>query len=109
MSRYNQIHPHMMCDILQALLIRGFDPWLLPQAGREGTLKTCTLPNAGELALLAKSGSLRGLRSLAGYIMQDDEAIAVFSLVLQGPFRSNRQALRLRDTLMNRVMMELNN
>ncbi len=59
----------------------------LPVAGETGSLRNRFLSVSGELAgrIQAKTGSIRGTRSLAGYLEADDGSELVFSLNATGP------------------------
>ena len=56
-------------------------------AGETGSLRNRYDTTAGELAgrVAAKTGSLSGIRSLAGYLQADDGSEVVFSVVVAGP------------------------
>jgi len=58
----------------------------LPVAGETGSLRNRFSMERGELAgrIQAKTGSIRGTRSLAGYLMADDGSELVFSLNITG-------------------------
>ena len=59
----------------------------LPVAGETGSLRNRFSTVSGELAgrIQAKTGSIRGTRSLAGYLEADDGSELVFSLNATGP------------------------
>ena len=63
----------------------------LPVANETGSLRTRYGSVAGQLQgrVAAKTGSLRGVRSLAGFVDADDESELMFSAVLSGPRVSN--------------------
>jgi D-alanyl-D-alanine carboxypeptidase/D-alanyl-D-alanine-endopeptidase (penicillin-binding protein 4) len=58
----------------------------LPLAGETGSLRNRFQSVSGELAgrVEAKTGSIRGTRSLAGYLLADDGSELVFSLNATG-------------------------
>lgn len=63
----------------------------LPVASETGSLRTRYTTVAGQLdgRVTAKTGSLRGVRSLAGFVTADDGQEVVFSVVVSGPRVSN--------------------
>jgi D-alanyl-D-alanine carboxypeptidase/D-alanyl-D-alanine-endopeptidase (penicillin-binding protein 4) len=77
----------LTCNAIVALLEHvGVDSELarsLPVAGATGTLTNELIGGPGEGLLIAKTGTLTGVRALSGYLPADD-SLMTFSLVLNG-------------------------
>ena len=84
LSRQNQL----TCDAVSAVI--GSSPvaeqlWeLLPVAGRDGTLAEQLLGTAAEGELRAKTGTLTGVKALAGVLDGTDRTPVQFALILNG-------------------------
>ncbi len=90
LARANHLPPRMLVDVLR-LAVSGVRPALaplltgLPVAGVEGSLQRrfgdpLTTPGRG--LVRAKTGTLHGVRSLAGYVYTRDGELLIFALIL---------------------------
>ncbi|MFN3361716.1 MAG: D-alanyl-D-alanine carboxypeptidase/D-alanyl-D-alanine-endopeptidase [Pseudanabaenaceae cyanobacterium] len=64
LSRHNQVTPHQVAHLLLQMADNLPFRQSLPQAGRDGTLTN----RLSHLSLQAKTGTLRGIATLAGYL-----------------------------------------
>lgn len=86
----------LTCDGLVSLLDR-FDsvlPPLLAVASESGTLREMFLDTAAEGRLLAKTGTLSGVKALAGYLPVDGDGSVRFAFVMNRSGIDNRSAYR---------------
>jgi len=79
----------LTCDLLRQLLQRDGRDGLMTNAmalaGRTGTLGDVFLSGPGSGSMLAKTGTLTGVKSLSGMFPLSDERSSVFSLIMNGP------------------------
>lgn len=84
LSRLNRITPWFLADVL-AWMARSPNAAeyaaLFPRVGREGTVKRLLAGTRLEGRLALKTGTMSGVRSLAGYLL-DEEGMPVYSVVL---------------------------
>lgn len=103
LSRYNAVAPRQFVELLAAMerrhpgLLRG----LLPAPG-EGTLRQDPPRLPAGIRLQAKTGSLRGVTGLAGYLDQTAGRHLAFCLLISGQ-QSGREALRMRNQVLVRL------
>ena len=88
----------VMCSTIHALLLRdgGFGSLGtgLAVAGRTGTLGDLFTEGAVTQRLRAKTGTLTGVKGLAGFVTYDAELASTFTLILNGPGVSNQSTYR---------------
>ena len=88
----------VMCSTIQALLLRdgGFGPLGtgLAVAGRTGTLSDLFTEGAVTQRLRGKTGTLTGVKGLAGFVSYDAELASTFTLILNGSGVSNQSTYR---------------
>lgn len=103
MSRYNLVAPRQFAQLLAAMERRmpGRLASLLPGPG-EGTLRTAAPTLAPGVSLRAKTGSLRGVTALAGYLGLADGPRLSFALIISGQAEGNT-AMRLRNQILRRL------
>jgi D-alanyl-D-alanine carboxypeptidase/D-alanyl-D-alanine-endopeptidase (penicillin-binding protein 4) len=86
------------CSTIQALLLRdgGFGSLGtgLAIAGRTGTLSDLFTEGAVTQRLRGKTGTLTGVKGLAGFVTYDAELASTFTLILNGSGVSNQSAYR---------------
>ena len=84
------------CSIFNRLLTKEVEqlPQLLPIAGTSGTLRDMFEDSAMSNRLLGKTGTLSGVKALAGYVPVDASEPVVFSLVLNKSSIDNKSAYR---------------
>ncbi|OGQ05386.1 MAG: D-alanyl-D-alanine carboxypeptidase/D-alanyl-D-alanine-endopeptidase [Deltaproteobacteria bacterium RIFCSPLOWO2_12_FULL_44_12] len=71
----------------------------LSVAGVDGTMKSRNVPKALEGVLRAKTGSLNGISSLAGYIPSANGEVVVFAILMNNTRKSLWEMHRLQDNL----------
>lgn len=103
MSRYNAIAPRQFVQVLGAMERRhpGLLAGLLPHPG-EGTLSTAAPRLPAGVGLAAKTGTLRGVTGLAGYLTRQDRPRLAFCLLITGQ-GSARSAVQLRNVMTARL------
>jgi len=88
LSRNNLATPRTLVSTLRAMFhARGADVFLasLPVAGISGTLKNRLRHTNAEGTVRAKTGTLRGVRALSGYIDHSEYGVLVFSIITNQP------------------------
>ena len=93
LSRNNLATPRTLVSTLRAMYnARGNDVFLasLPVAGISGTLKNRMRHTIAEGTVRAKTGTLRGVRALSGYINHPEYSTLTFSIITNQP--SNRSS-----------------
>ena len=103
MSRYNAVSPRQFVQVLRAMERRhpGLLAGLLPHPG-EGTLSTAAPHLPAGVGLAAKTGTLRGVTGLAGYLTRQDRPRLAFCLLITGQ-GSARSAVQLRNEMTARL------
>ncbi len=87
LSRYSEASPAALARILRRVRQLPFGELFaasLPVGGVDGTLAARFLGTAGEANVRAKTGSLSGVRALAGYVHDARGEPLVFALLLNG-------------------------
>lgn len=86
-SRYDVITPNLIITLLKAMNadfgVQAEFKTSLPIAGVDGTLQNRMKNSAAENKLRAKTGSLRGVSSLAGYTITADGELLAFSIIME--------------------------
>lgn len=106
LSRYSLVSPSLLVNLL-AEMDRGSyrDVWLasLPVAGRDGTLagRMTEGPLSGQV--VAKTGTLRGTRSLSGYLTSRSGERYVFSILVNNHFLPGAQVDAVVEGLLERI------
>jgi D-alanyl-D-alanine carboxypeptidase/D-alanyl-D-alanine-endopeptidase (penicillin-binding protein 4) len=88
LSRNNLATPRTLVSTLRAMFnAKGHDVFFasLPVAGISGTLKNRLRHTLSEGAVRAKTGTLRGVRALSGYVEHPEYGILVFSIITNQP------------------------
>lgn len=87
LSRYSRVTPAALVRLLRRILqLPGYEPLhrALPVAAETGTLSRRMAATAAEGNARAKTGSLGGVRALAGYVRDADGERLVFALLVNG-------------------------
>lgn len=88
LTRYNKVNADMYVKLLKYMYDDRFlfDYYYntLPIAGKDGTLKSRMMGTEAEGNVHAKTGTLNGVSSLAGYVVDRDNEILIFFLVMNG-------------------------
>ncbi|MGD1918727.1 MAG: D-alanyl-D-alanine carboxypeptidase/D-alanyl-D-alanine-endopeptidase [Pleurocapsa sp.] len=88
LSRNNLATPRTLVSTLRAMYhAKGNDVFLasLPVAGISGTLKNRLRHTTAEGTVRAKTGTLRGVKALSGYINHPEYGVVVFSIITNQP------------------------
>jgi D-alanyl-D-alanine carboxypeptidase/D-alanyl-D-alanine-endopeptidase (penicillin-binding protein 4) len=85
LSRYNYITPEAMVAVLTHVdrteRLRATYESTLPIAGRDGTLEERMRGTPAEGRALGKTGSMNGVRSVAGYVRTADGQMVAFTII----------------------------
>ena len=86
----------MTCDVFASLLEQNKDvlPPLMSVAGETGTLKTFFVDSPMEGRMVAKTGTLTGVKSLVGYLPLDEEEDVKFALLMNSSGIDNQNSFR---------------
>lgn len=102
LSLYNYLTPRLLVALLRhaAATPELFDPLLesLPEAGRDGTLRRRMTSGPARHNVRAKTGTLTGVITLAGYCHAADGRLLAFAVLNQGVLRSS-EARAFQDRL----------
>lgn len=105
LSRQNWLTPNGLVTLLQQMARTGYASlWRrsLPLAGRSGTLRQRLRNTAAQDRVWAKTGTLRGVVALAGYVEPVQDRPLVFSIVLN---QAGTTPLQLRSGLDRIVLL----
>ena len=108
MSRYNEIAPSALARMLRRVSqlpeFRVFHD-ALPIASVDGTLSRRFRSTAASRVVRAKTGSLSGVRALAGFAEDGDGETLVFALLLNGYDAPGTVAVALEDLLVEQLAL----
>lgn len=108
LSRYTTLTPAALTRLLRrSWQLPGFDPIrrALPLASRDGTLARRLEATAAEGNARAKTGSLAGVRALAGYVTDADQETLIFTFILNGFDAPGDVAAALEDLLLEQLAL----
>jgi D-alanyl-D-alanine carboxypeptidase/D-alanyl-D-alanine-endopeptidase (penicillin-binding protein 4) len=91
LSRYNMVQPTTMVEVLRMMrLADGQDLFYdsLPVAGVSGTLRRRFIGTPAQGRVRAKTGTLRGVRALSGYMDTPSGESVIFSILVNQPGQS---------------------
>ena len=86
-SLYNYVTPELLCVLLNHAALQ---PWFgrfldaLPLMGVDGTLKKRCIGTSAYSSVQAKTGSVTGVSSLAGYMCNSESHLLCFAIINQG-------------------------
>jgi D-alanyl-D-alanine carboxypeptidase/D-alanyl-D-alanine-endopeptidase (penicillin-binding protein 4) len=107
LSRNNLVTPSALVDILKAIVQRGHGKEVfyasLPLAGRTGTLARRFRATPAQDIVRAKTGTLRGVRALSGYLEHQEYGVLVFSILVNQPGQSGQRLLNAIDNIVLRM------
>jgi len=106
LSRYNLASPAILIGLLERMDGSEYrDVWLasLPVAGRDGTLESRMREGPLYETVLAKTGTLGGVRSLSGYLTTQSGERIVFSTMVNNYRSSSAGADRIVETALQRI------
>ncbi|MFQ5584873.1 MAG: D-alanyl-D-alanine carboxypeptidase/D-alanyl-D-alanine-endopeptidase [Calditrichia bacterium] len=102
-SRYNLVTPDLIIELLKAMhrdfRVQAEFKTSLSIAGVDGTLKRRMKNTAAEDKLRAKTGSLEGVSSLAGYTATADGETLAFSMIMEHFVVSNASIRKIQDRI----------
>jgi serine-type D-Ala-D-Ala carboxypeptidase/endopeptidase (penicillin-binding protein 4) len=96
LSRLDLVSPELMVDLLRYVSTRPYYSAFadsLPVAGVDGTLKRRMAGTPAEKNMQAKTGSMSGVHSLAGYINTMNGDKLAFSINLNGVYKSSAASI----------------
>ncbi|WP_066399296.1 D-alanyl-D-alanine carboxypeptidase/D-alanyl-D-alanine endopeptidase [Neobacillus mesonae] len=105
LTRMDHISPHAYIQLLNSMYNgpeRDRFISFLPIAGKDGTLKNRMKGTAAEGNVKAKTGSMSGVNSLAGYVTAKNGKTFAFSILLNGIYKS-----AFATTLQNQIAIAL--
>ena len=108
LSRNNLATPRTLVSTLRAMYhAKGNDVFLasLPVAGISGTLKNRLRHTTAEGSVRAKTGTLRGVKALSGYMEHPEYGILVFSIITNQP---NNQSSYSVVRAIDEIVLQLN-
>lgn len=108
LSRRNAATPKAVVSILRAMYhARGNDVFLasLPVAGMSGTLRSRMRYTTAQGMVHAKTGTLRGVRALSGYIEHPRYGPIVFSILANNPNQSGDSLIKTIDNVVLQLSM----
>lgn len=104
LSRNNRISASHFCDLLEYMTTSPMANEFfetLPIAGRNGTISDLCKGSAGEGRVFAKSGTMTGIKSYAGYIKTVNGKTIVFALIVNGFSCSQATVKQHMEVLLN--------
>ena len=108
MSRYSELSPAALVRLLRRVSqLPDFRLFLdaLPVSSVDGTLSRRFRSTAASRVVRAKTGSLSGVRALAGYVEDGDGETLVFALILNGYDAPASVATALEDLLVEQLAL----
>jgi D-alanyl-D-alanine carboxypeptidase/D-alanyl-D-alanine-endopeptidase (penicillin-binding protein 4) len=97
LTRYNQVNAEMYIKMLKYLYDDRFlfDYFMnsLSIAGKDGTLKNRMIGTGAEGNVYAKTGTLNSVSALSGYVIDADNEVLIFYIVMNG-FGGNATSMR---------------
>lgn len=91
LSRFNAISAQQLVEVLNAMKNSEELYNSLPVAGESGTLKSFLLNSLAKGKLRAKSGSMQGVRSYAGYVKTTKGKNLAFAIIVNNANASSRK------------------
>lgn len=108
LSRYNQVTPNALNRLLRVMWRHPHHDVFaaaMPIAGVDGTLRQRLIGTAAVRNVQAKTGSLRSVRALSGYLTDGDGETIIFSLILNGYDSPGDVAVALEDLLVEQLSL----
>lgn len=103
LSRYNLLSPYQLSELLQYVYhkpsLRRVLIQALPIAGIDGTLVERMISEAKDKRIRAKTGSMTGITSLAGYIYTKNLGVLTFAIMINGFVGKRHPYTKLEDKL----------
>jgi D-alanyl-D-alanine carboxypeptidase/D-alanyl-D-alanine-endopeptidase (penicillin-binding protein 4) len=108
MSRYSELTPNALVRLLRRMWqLPEFEALAeaLPVAGVDGTLARRLVATAADSNLRAKTGSMTGVRGLAGYVTDGGGETLVFAVLLNGYDAPGEVATAVEDLLIEQLAL----
>jgi D-alanyl-D-alanine carboxypeptidase/D-alanyl-D-alanine-endopeptidase (penicillin-binding protein 4) len=108
LSRRNVATPRALVETLRAMYSapnRDIFYASLPTAGMSGTLRNRLKQTPVQGTVHAKTGTLRGVRALSGYMEHQEYGTLVFSILVNQPNQSGTSLVRAIDDIVLRLNM----
>jgi D-alanyl-D-alanine carboxypeptidase/D-alanyl-D-alanine-endopeptidase (penicillin-binding protein 4) len=108
LSRNNTATPRALVDTLRAMYYtpsRDVFMASLPTAGVSGTLRNRFKQTPAQGFVHAKTGTLRGVRALSGYIEHPQQGILIFSILANQPGQTGDSLVRAIDEIVLKLNM----
>ncbi len=102
LSRNNIATPRALVEVLRVMYYaptRDLFYTSLPIAGISGTLKNRMRNTGAEGIVMAKTGTLWGVRALSGYMNHPQYGLLVFSIIVNSPRESGQRLVRTIDSI----------
>lgn len=109
LSRNNRISAAHLCDLLNYMTkspVADYFYQTLPIAGKSGTISDLCKGGAAEGRVHAKSGTMTGIKSYAGYINTVSGKKLAFAFVVNGFSCSQSTVIRQMEILLNRLSQD---
>lgn len=103
LTRYDYISPRQIVNVLKGMRNSSYwDTWneIQPIAGVDGTLKNRMKGTKAEGNVRAKTGTISNVRGLSGCLTTADSEEIVFSFLVNGHLRSNRETELITDSVL---------
>jgi D-alanyl-D-alanine carboxypeptidase/D-alanyl-D-alanine-endopeptidase (penicillin-binding protein 4) len=102
LSRHNVAKPRAIIQLLRAMYYSPSKDLFyssLPVAGHTGTLRNRMKHTTAQGAVSAKTGTLRGVRALSGYLNHPQHGIILFSILVNNPYQSGNSLVSSIDRM----------
>lgn len=111
LSRANKVKPRTLVQLLRVMYYspeRDVFYASLPVAGVSGTLRNRMRKTPAQGTVRAKTGTLRGVRALSGYIEHPQYGILIFSILANNPYISGSSLVSSIDKIVLQTRMATN-
>ena len=108
LSRYNEVTPNAVARMLRSMWRHPeFETYFngLPVAGVDGTMRRRMVATPGHDNVHAKTGTMRAVRALSGYLLDGRGETLLFSLILNGYDSPGSVAIALEDLIIEQVAL----
>lgn len=109
LSRSNSVSAKNYCELLKYMYLsknRDVFKSTLPVAGVSGTLSTFCKGQCAEGKIYAKSGTMRRIKSYAGYVDTGSGKKIAFALIVNNYSCSNTAIMKKMETIMNALYLQ---
>ena len=109
LSRSNSVSAKNFCELLKYMYLsknRDAFKLTLPVAGVSGTLSTFCKGQCSEGKIFAKSGTMRRIKSYAGYVESGSGKKIAFALIVNNYACSNNAIMKKMEAIMNALYLQ---